>query len=227
MKPANNWPTGFVVYDEADIKARQIIVEIFTHRLKSRLQKLNPAINFMQIETPISIPEKAVQGHKKIGFDLVEVKYKHPMYLRPETPWGTYQYFLDKWPMENKRKKICPIVLWQCGKSFRNEQERPFGELRFKEFYQLEYQLIYTLDTKADYFGAACDSAYQAVMEITGRAAAENVTDLAHYSERTWDIYNGDHEVAAVSLRNDLEGYAVVEVSVGLDRLTALRKIYK
>jgi|SRR3990172_5332004 len=248
MNPASNmgWPQGFVVYDERDLKARQIIVDVFTDRLKSALTGLNRAVRFFQIETPMLTFKEALKGHEATGFELVKSSFaKHgqdEMYLRPETTFGTYAAFRAMWPMEPERKKQMPICLWQYGKSFRDEQARPMGELRFREFYQLEYQLFFSPDTKADYFGTCVNAAADAICGVTHtlpKAVPVPEDELAHYSAKTFDLYwwaydtnekTGEqfeirHEVAAISERKDFEGAKVMEVSVGLDRLTALQQL--
>lgn len=245
MKPASDlgWPQGFVVYDERDLLVRRLIVDTFTHHLKTHLTNLNRAVRFFQIETPMLTHKEALKGHEATGFDLVKSSFsKHgqsEMYLRPETTFGTYEAFRSLWPMAPERKKQMPVVLWQFGKSFRDEQARPMKELRFREFYQLEYQLFFAPDTKADYFSACLQSSVDAVRAVTHlnpEAIRVESFDLAHYSEKTTDLYwrsiekdpstghEIKHEVAAISQRKDFADANVVEVSVGLDRLTALAR---
>lgn len=235
MKPASElgWPQGFVVYDERDLAARDLVVNLFVFRLKAGLLALNRAVRFFRIETPMLTPKKFLKGHEETGFDLVKAGFeKHgasEMYLRPETTFGTYAAFRAMWPQEQERKKQMPICLWQYGKSFRDEQNRPMTELRFREFYQLEFQLFFAPDTKADYFGTCAQAAANAAKALTGEILCVEVpaSELAHYSAATTDIYSGNREVAAVSERKDFEGARVVEVSVGLDRLAFLQGIYR
>lgn len=240
MKPASDlsWPSSFVVYDERDLMARRMIVDIFTFRLKETLTALNRAVRFFQIETPILTPRGALEGHEATGFDLVTGHFKkhgeESMYLRPETTFGTFAAFRAMFPDEANRKKQMPVVLWQFGKSFRDEQTRPFGELRFREFYQLEYQLFASEDSKANYFTACANAAGYVVMKIAGKVTFSAVPEsiLAHYSMRTTDLmYHAQDdatagvEVAAVSQRKDFPGAIVIETNVGVDRLTALQGI--
>jgi hypothetical protein len=129
MEPASDkmgWPQGFVLYNEKDLLARQMIVTIFTHKLQKALTLLNRAVRFIQIETPMLTYKEALKGHEETGFDLVKAGFsKHgaaEMYLRPETTFGTYAAFRALYPEEQKRKKEMPVCLWQFGKSFRDEQ---------------------------------------------------------------------------------------------------------
>lgn len=234
MRPASDsgrWPQGFVLYEEGDLRAREWIVGLLTAHMQDALCRLNRAVRFVRVETPMLTPPDMLQGHAATGFDLVSAGFKKHgdagMLLRPETTAGTYAAFTTLWPVERERRKEMPLVLWQVGKSFRDEQARPFSELRFREFYQLEYQLFASPDSKADYFGECLRAAGRAVRRVTEaepRFDEVGHSDLAHYSSRTVDVYAGEHEVAAISARTDMPGTLVVETSVGLDRLTALRK---
>lgn len=238
MKPASDlgWAQGFVIYNESDLAARRVVVDLFTHRLRMALTALNRAVRFFQIETPLLTHREALHGHEETGFELVKATFpkhgKAEMYLRPETTFGTYAAFRALYPMEAERKKQMPIVLWQYGKSFRDEQSRPMDELRFKEFYQLEYQLFFAPDTKADYFAACEEAVKKTVMSIVTALISIDMNQvkqeaLAHYSVRTTDvIVDGKLEVAAISERKDFDGAKVVEVSVGLDRLTARQMLF-
>lgn len=86
------------------------------------------------------------------------------------------------------------------------------------EFWQLEFELICSLDTKADYIKSGLEA-------ITERFGGEIIvpTELPHYSLKTLDWHIGELEVAGCSVRKDLEGYLVHEISVGLDRLMAVK----
>ena len=48
-------------------------------------------------------------------------------------------------------KYRAPIIIYQHGKSFRKEQDQPTKFMRLKEFYQLEFQIIFPLSTEMDY----------------------------------------------------------------------------
>ena len=230
-----HWPQGFVVYDEQSLMARRLVIELFTSSLYHALIDMNRAIRFFQVETPVTMRREALKEHRRIGFDLIEANSRERTdYLRPETTYGSYAAFDVMYPMLNQKKKACPLVVWQYGKAFRDEQNRPFNELRYREFYQLEYQLIHSPDTKADYFKACVTETLMAALRLIRpdrwnleeNAVPVSDDDLAHYSEKTTDIMIGGHEVAAVSLRTDLEDFKVVEISIGLDRMTYLQQIY-
>lgn len=241
MKYMEDWPHGFVFYNERDIMARQIITRLITAKLSDALTGLNRAVRFMRVETPIATSHTVLLDHLKTGFKPVTA-FEGERFLRPETTGGTYAAFEQMWPVESQRKKQVPLVIWQVGKSFRNEQNRPYAELRFKEFYHLEYQLIASHGSEAPYFEACLDAAMAAIGEVCNAAPSAKTAagriikeapvgqaDLAHYSQRTIDILLGraETEVAAISDRTDLPGYMVIETSIGLDRLTALRSICK
>jgi hypothetical protein len=213
-------------------------------RIISGLKSLNPAIQAIRVETPTLLTADAVKEHRAIGFDLCDMQaHDQLLTLRPETTWGTLKAFEVLYPEASVRKKRMPIVIWQSGKVYRNEQIRPHKEIRFREFYQIEFQLIVSDTSKADYFGTLESEAEFAIRDLCGSAYREIVPldQLAHYSRRTSDmmvpiqqdpetklkIKPNAIEVGAISERTDLkdQGIIVYEASFGLDRLTALSKL--
>jgi glycyl-tRNA synthetase len=121
-------------------------------------------------------------------------------------------------------------VVWQAGKSFRREIEQPTKHCRFKEFYQQEFQCIYTSTTKNDYHAKVAPKIESAISRLIGLPTRLVDSDrLPEYSLKTLDVEvnNGDKwmEVCSISLRNDFVGpktdvtYLVLEIAIGLDRL--------
>lgn len=236
---------GFVMYNEKDLEARELIIKTITFNLKKDLGELNRAIRFFQIETPITTPRKMLQGHIETGFEMIgtaevpknidDKPLSFDKLLRPETTAGTYAAFYHMFGKDYMRvKKMLPVVLWQFGKSFRSEQLRPLSGLRFQEFYQLEYQLFYAADSGADYFTCARNSAVKSIAGLCGSERWSYMSvdkdSLAHYAEKTTDIFVDvpEIEVGAISQRKDFHEYVkVVEVSIGLDRLTALQTVLR
>jgi histidyl-tRNA synthetase len=219
MKGSSVYSQGLVIYDEQDLIIRRYIVENITSRLKEMFNKLNPAIRMFQVETPTLTPHALLQSHIDTNFDLVEAG---DFCLRPETTRGTYEAIKSMYPQQEQLRKALPLCVWQFGKSYRNEQKRPFSELRFKEFYQLEYQLIYSMDTKADYHAYMSDGMTDVLGFILNkRISIDTVKDLPHYSEKTTDLYYDKHELVAISSRKDFSPHKVLEISCGLDRICA------
>lgn len=221
MKPflPKNYPHGLVCYDEYDILLREGTVKLITAKLKQVMYSINPAIKFIQVETPTLIPAEYLHSHIETGFELIEAGN---LYLRPETTRGTFEALKLIYQQTNQLKKALPVCIWQFGKSYRNEQTRPFKELRFKEFYQLEYQLIYTKDTKADYHEKISICLRSYFQKVFGEAVDFDIPDkLPHYSNKTTDLYVGDIEIVGISTRRDFD-FSVLEIACGLDRICAL-----
>lgn len=127
------------------------------------------------------------------------------------------------------------MVVRQHGKSFRNEQDKVSKNMRLKEFYQLEFQIIYSSATANDYHTLIVEivrdtlSRYFAVQTVPSDR-------LPDYSEKTTDIEIIDNkmEICSISQRKDFftitpqgqkEYHKVVEVAIGTDRL--LYNFYK
>ena len=226
MQPMNEkWSNGFVLHSDHDIRIRGFLIEDISRRLEEGFKKLNRAVNFIRIETPCVVPDHVVEQHQKSDFPVWSVDNKDhvgKLFLRPETTRGTYEAFHMLFPQANNLRKQLPLCLWQAGKSFRIEQDKAFRNLRFKEFYQLEFQLAYGEGTAANYHAAAIS-----IMSDILRRIYSNIgivitgAETPFYSKETTDLFIGDHEVVAISSRTDFE-HPVVEIACGLDRLVAL-----
>ena len=146
--------------------------------------------------------------------------------LRAETTPSSYAY-------ARSLKPKLPLCIWQSGKSFRRETSdgATAAKLRFNEFYQLEFQCIYSNTTMADY-------RYKLIIDIASEI--ERFTNcktriipsdrLPSYSESTEDIevlFNGNwREIASCSIRNDYsEDTKVAEIAIGLDRVVVVSNI--
>ncbi len=221
MQPVPTWPNGLIYYTADDIRIRNFLISEISERLKAAFKELNRAIEFVRIETPCLVPQSIVQDHIDDDFDLWKVE-KEDLYLRPESTKGTFLMFPVVCPQKTKLAKILPMCLWQAGLSFRVEQDNTFAHLRFKQFYQLEFQLAYHEGTKANYHACAVNS-IQAILRhiFPQKDIRSEPTDPPFYSKKTTDIYLHDHEAVAISDRTDFE-YPILEVSCGLDRLTAI-----
>lgn len=215
-----NYPHGLVYYDEYDILLRESTVKLITAKLKQILRGINSALKFIQIETPTLTPAEYLQSHIETGFELIKTD---DLYLRPETTRGTFEALNLIYPQGQQLKKVLPVCIWQVGKSYRNEQNRPFSELRFKEFYQLEYQLVYAEGTMVDYHGKVADSLnqYFRLELLKTNSRVEAADKLPHYSTKTTDIYADGHEIVGISTRKDFD-FPVLEIACGLDRICAL-----
>lgn len=225
MNPMPNWPNGLVYRDEHDIRTREFLITEIAARLQTAWQTLSPAVQFVRVETPCLVPTAVVQQHIDAKFELFRIDGTD-LYLRPESTYGTYALFPVVFPQTGQLKKRLPLCLWQAGLSFRAEQDHPFSQLRFKEFWQLEFQLAYAPDTKEDYLKCARVAMCRLLRRLfkfryTVSIDAVPKTELPFYSEETINLYVRIHEVMALSRRTDFD-YPVVEVSCGLDQLVTL-----
>ena len=131
-----------------------------------------------------------------------------------------------------------PLCVWQSGKSFRREQDQVSKHMRLKEFWQMEFQCAYTVDTANDYHAASLEPVrrmIEAMVRLPTRLAPSD--RLPAYSQVTMDVEvdNGDKwmEVCSVSRRTDFPQAArfatkggevrevavlVLEIAIGLDR---------
>lgn len=221
---------GLVVWDEDEIKFREYAMERIQSKLRLALVSLNRAWSMHRFESTCLIPSSLVNPNYTA--DDVFVLPDQGLTLRPETTAASYIY-ADK--LIKEKGVYPPLVVWQAGKSYRNEQDQVTKNMRLKEFYQLEFQCVYADDTKADYFHPVIWAMQEVIGELMGNMGVRYVPSdrLPSYSNQTMDIEvdNGDKwmEVMSISDRTDYKarafignnekGFRVLEVAVGLDRL--------
>lgn len=155
--------------------------------------------------------------------------------LRPETTPSSYSYIshlLNSHPVT-----IPPFCVWQTGKSFRREQNQVTKNMRLKEFYQQEFQCVYTTDTLNDYHKVVQEPVRIMIEEMIHQPTRIVESDrLPSYSTSTVDVeaeLNGNWmEICSISKRTDLQdtvtfqtkkGFVtkeleVLEIAIGLDR---------
>ena len=231
---------GLQFWNSREIRLRRQFEEHFAREIESALLATNPAWRFFQCETPILTP-RALLNPNYTNEDIWQQETFDGsdwlLALRPETTPGSYIY-----AEHLQRHQIArpPYIVWQTGKSFRREQEQPSKHCRFKEFYQQEFQCIYTADTANDYQAAMLEPIRKMIGEVIGFDTRVVDSDrLPSYSLRTMDIEvdNGDkwQEICSVSVRTDLPFQAefvnpktqavlkkecrVLEIAIGLDRV--------
>jgi hypothetical protein len=207
-----------VSWNEQEITRRENLIREIPVLLFNSWRDLNPAIQIERCETPMLVPANILKEHIDAGFELINTGSRG--YLRPETTKGTYEVFKDKFT-ESQLKKRLPYCMWQVGCSFRDEANPDTmraTKLRLVQFYQLEFQIFTSHDTKADYLKRSIDT----LIKAYGGESIEP-DDLPHYSQRTIDWMIDDLEVAGLSIRNDWEHGIVFEIAIGLDRLVAMQ----
>lgn len=222
---------GLPFWDEAEILEREHLTQMFSLHVGNMLRAENAAWHMHRIEAPMLTP-----------VDIINPNYtdqdcfftSDKLVMRPETTPGSYAY--AKHLLDCQQDKP-PFVVWQAGKSYRREQDQVTKNMRLKEFWQQEFQCLYTEDTKNDYMEAVLPKLEKVFASLTGRPARVVQSDrLPSYSKRTMDIevelpYKW-MEMASISLRTDFPGeftyttgkgaqtkkLLVLEVAIGLDR---------
>jgi glycyl-tRNA synthetase len=209
---------GFEVYEEREIERRGHVVRVMSMVVEGVLRGLNRAWRFHRIESPvIESPGVGCGDYElwKVTDGCVERT------LRAETTRGSYDY---------GRRRIAagerpPVCVWQAGKSFRIEQDVPRKFIKRKEFYQLEFQCIYTPDSFCDYYAHLLQGVREGLSRMVKPPVRIVASDrLPGYSTETMDIEAdmGDRwmELASISRRKDFgDNLLVAEVSIGLDRV--------
>lgn len=222
MKSIKN--NGIVFYDEKDLFLRDYFVKLISLNLKNKLKEINKSIDFRQIESSILINKNDVNLEY---FTEKEYVFETKNYcLRPETTKGSYAIANE---LINHYEAKLPLCIWQYGKSFRNEQDKTYKNIRLKEFYQLEFQLLYSNTTKADYPSILKQFIFELFKKEYNMldVKMESSDRLPTYSLETTDIIVNNLEICSMSLRNDFNENAAnfnnFEIAIGLDRLLYLK----
>lgn len=211
-------PNGLLFWTQEDIKWRNRAVEHITDALQACLLSMNSAFQFVQIEATLLTPDELINP----GYSDADVfRVGDGLTLRPETTMGSYaaaQLLLDPY---NQTKRRPPLVVWQHGKSFRREQDQVTKNMRLKEFYQLEFQILFSPNTAKDYAPEVIEAMRVTLSDLVGECRTEPSDRLPDYSEETTDVVHVDDamEVCSISRRKDYPGLRVLEVAVGTDRL--------
>lgn len=219
---------GLPFWTEQDILERDYVTRFLSKSVQSILSKQNRSWLFERIEAPCIIPSDFVSSEydPEDYFHIIDDAGKH-LDLRPETTASSYEYLKQLFESNEVNPPYC---VWQLGKSFRHETDQVSRNMRYKEFYQLEFQSIFTKETKNNYQDAVLEPLAKAVTHLTGKDARIVKSDrLPSYSASTMDIeVNMEYkwlEVCSISLRNDVpfdwKGKELqnLEVAFGADRL--------
>lgn len=228
---------GLIFFDEKFIRLRNFFCDHFAKEMHHILITMNPAWRMVQMEAPLLMPRSAVNPNYTDAdiYAQQTLGSEEHLTLRPETTPGSYAYACHLMSSHSGVKP--PFVVWQVGKSFRREQDQVTKHMRLKEFYQQEFQCIYTADSANDYYENALEEVlkmFQDIMPLPCRLVESD--RLPSYSLKTMDVEvdNGDKwmEVCSISKRTDFPQKAifqtksgvvqkdiyVLEVAIGLDR---------
>ena len=208
---------GLVFWTEEEINLRNWFEKLMSQTILSSLRKQNAAFSMIKVEAPLLTPRELINPN----YTNEDIWAFEDVALRPETTMGSFAYAKHILSGYNEIKQKPPVVIYQHGKSFRREQDQPTKFMRLKEFYQLEFQIIYGLTTSNDYTLKLYPDVCNALSKILGPCRMELSDRLPDYSEETMDIIceKSNMEVCSMSKRKDLDGYKVIEIAIGTDRL--------
>lgn len=213
-------------WSEDEIKLREQLVSTFADTVSTNLKEVNLAWQCHRIEAPVLTPRSLMPAYDDDDvFATEHVAGGEQLALRAETTPGSYAW--AKFALNNMKLPLC---VWQAGKSYRREQNdgASAAKLRFNEFWQQEFQCIYSADSKADYRAKIIDKVAHAIKLATQSDVRIVESErLPAYSDSTLDIEALDgetwREMASVSIRKDFsETTKVLEVAIGLDRVVTL-----
>lgn len=230
---------GLVFWNEREIRLRETARDFFAAGLTAALQETNPAWRMLMVESPLLTPRELLNKNyteADIWAQAAHDDTGQALALRPETTPGTYAYMQHLLGHHTGIKP--PFCVWTAGKSFRREQVQPTKHMRLKEFYQQEFQCLYTADTMNDYHSAILEPVRKMISDFIMLPTRIVESDrLPSYSQVTMDVEvdNGDKwmEVCSISRRTDFpqklvfqtkngtveKDPLVVEVAIGLDRV--------
>jgi glycyl-tRNA synthetase len=215
-------------YTEEEILLRNQFTERLFNKLKQTLLDMNQAWKFHRVEGPLLTPRNHVSdSYDENDIFITQIKKANQeLVLRPETTKSSYLYANSLYPTQMQKK--LPVCIWQLGKSFRVEKSdgATAAALRFNEFYQLEFQCIYSNTTLADYRKTLIEALIKELSMVLGGNKIRTIESdrLPSYSESTLDIetiFNGKwKEIASCSIRNDFSDTTkVCEIAFGIDRI--------
>jgi len=227
------YSNGLVVYNESDLLMRRFLFDTITLQFEKIVKGMNKSFSFFQIESSCLIPNELINSeYTEDKYFKVDEEYS----LKPETTPASYDYAKSVF---SDGEGLPPICVYQMSKSFRREDDKTSRHMRLKEFYQLEFQCIYSANTKDDYHTRVCDAVLEMFTRLFPERKIQKIPSdrIPHYSESTIDIEIWDEdrwmEVCSMSLRNDFpityiqsmghKEMKVVEVAIGMDRLLYLK----
>lgn len=209
---------GLIFWDEQQINLRNQIEQNVLTNLKRTLKSLNQAFDLFRVEAPILTPREYINKNYT-NEDIFIIQ--NDLVLRPETTMGSYEYAKLLLNHQQNFKPKLPFVVWQHGKSFRNEQDQVTKNMRLKEFHQLEFQILFSPTTSNDYYIKIIENVKSILTHFVGECRLEPSDRLPDYSLETTDVIcsKTNMEICSISRRKDLEGVNNIEVAIGTDRI--------
>jgi glycyl-tRNA synthetase len=214
-------------WTEEELTHRDLAQASIVDTVQRSLSAANRAWTFQRVEAPMLMPRSLMsEAYTEDDIWTTNVTLAgQPFALRAETTPSTYAVIRALYPRLEALKP--PRCFWQVGKSFRREPQSSANRLRFFEFTQLEFQSLYSVDTKADYRALVLDQVKNTLSWLCRSQARIVESDrLPSYSESTLDVevrHRDDwREVASVSIRTDFTPFKNLEIAVGLDRIVSI-----
>lgn len=210
---------GLVFWSEEEIRIRNMFVEHMVSAVRRSLLSMNQAFKLVQCEAPILTPSSKINPNYSVDdFYMID-----QLALRPETTMGSYAYARHILSGYHDPKFKPPICVWQHGKSFRREQDQPTKFMRLKEFYQLEFQILFAANTSNDYYPRLVEDVRKALAELLINCKTEKSDRLPSYSDETTDVIfvepEQEMEICSISRRKDFDSKINnIEVAIGTDR---------
>lgn len=226
-----SFSNGFMFWEEREIKLRNLIADDIISEMRKAAKEINNKWEIHRIEAPILIPQIFInEDYSETDVFLTNDSFsinkkdniKSTLALRPETTITSYMWAIDL--LEKNPKTILPFAIVQLGLSFRKEQDKSLKHMRLKSFYQLEFQFLYSSDSKADYLSHFRNAAEKAIKPWYSQIKRETSDRLPSYLVSTEDIITTDDnpmELASMSDRTDfpIDNIRNVEIAIGIDRL--------
>lgn len=230
---------GLPFWNKNQIEKRNYIKKYLSSAIENILLNLNQAWRFEEYEAPILTPNELINKNYSSddyfiiydidasmnGYELEVLCLENQkcLSLRPETTMGSY--VIAKHLLNNGLK--LPLCIYQAGKSFRkeNSEQSMQKHKRFTEFYQLEFQCLYSSNSKADYYNTVIAELPKFIWGLTKLETRVVESErLPDYSNKTFDIEVKTPEkwleICSISDRKDYaENIRNVEIAFGLDRL--------
>jgi glycyl-tRNA synthetase len=206
---------GLIFWDQEAIVARRMMERQFVLKLEQNLRSQNGAFFFLQVEAPILTPKELVNPQYTEANIFTTAD---DLVLRPETTMGSYA--AARHLLTHHTKTRLPFVVWQHGLSFRREQDQVTKNMRLKQFYQLEFQILFSPKTANDYSVSMVPAVRDMIAQMIGPCRIEPSDRVPNYAEWTQDVIHeaSNMEVCSMSKRKDFDLASVLEVAIGTDR---------
>lgn len=205
---------GLLSFDSRWIFYREWISDMIIFEITRELLSINRAFDIRRIECPILTPNEMIDSEYNRD-NMFSCSSGDGLVLRPETTAGSYAYAQS---LIKSFEARLPLVVYQHGKSFRNEQDKVTANMRLKEFYQLEFQVLYSPTTKCDYGAHLRDFVCQLLSSVVGKSKLVQSDRLPKYSKNTVDVACDGMELCSMSNRTDFSDAENFEIAIGTDR---------